>query len=164
MLGRLRKRLISDPGSQAGPAERALVRLIVPLAFIVAVAVAYGIADGTDRAPSVAFQNHLVFGGELLLLSFYALLLLTVPLVRGVFAGELPVELTTRGARYPEREVVEASLIANQELYERVESLARIVQEQEKKSVRDSAISSEAMDEAVRDISELRKIIARLNP
>jgi len=39
---------------------------------------------------------------QLALLFFYAALLLLVPLLRALFAGELPIELSLKGARWSE--------------------------------------------------------------
>jgi hypothetical protein len=105
--------LSSDPEDL--PWERAAVRVVIPIAFLSAGLFAALAAYRTDRPPAVAFENHLVFAGELLLLAFYGTLLVLVPLVRAIAGGELPIELTARGARFAER-VAEESLASNQDL------------------------------------------------
>jgi hypothetical protein len=120
VLGSLWCALSSDPDDR--PWERAAVRIVVPFAFVSASLVAVFIAHRTDRPPGVALENHLIFGSELLLLGFYGMLLVLVPLVRAVAGGELPIELTARGARFAER-MVEESTITNQEIRERLGSL-----------------------------------------
>jgi hypothetical protein len=120
--------LSSDPEDR--PWERAAVRIVVPFAFVSAALVATFVAYRTDRPPGVAFENHLIFGGELLLLGFYGMLLVLVPLVRAIGGGELPIELTARGARFAET-VVEESVATNQEIVERLESLEEAMADQE---------------------------------
>jgi hypothetical protein len=158
MLANFRKRLRSDPGSSVQPGERALVRIAVPLAFFASVALAYGIAHSAESAPSIAFENHFVFGAELLLLIFYSLLLLAVPLVRGVIAGELPIELTTKGARYSERDALKGSLKANQELLERVEAVEGSLLEQEGRSNENAEFVAEGLTDLASDIAGLRDL------
>jgi hypothetical protein len=58
------------------------------------------VAYRTDRPPGVAFENHLIFGGELLLLGFYGMLLVLVPLVRAIGGGELPIEFDRQGRAF----------------------------------------------------------------
>jgi hypothetical protein len=120
VLEALWRALPSDPEDR--PWERAAVRIVVPFAFVSAGLVATFVAYRTDRPPGVAFENHLIFGGELLLLGFYGMLLVLVPLVRALAGGELPIELTARGARFSER-MVEESAVTNQEIRERLGSL-----------------------------------------
>jgi len=102
--------LSSDPDDR--PWERAAVRIVVPFAFVSAALVGTFVAYRTDRPPGVALENHLIFGGELLLFGFYGILLVLVPLVRAIAGGELPIELTARGARFAEG-AAEESLAAN---------------------------------------------------
>jgi hypothetical protein len=128
ILDALWRALSSDPEDR--PWERAAVRIVVPFAFVSAALVATFVAYRTDRPPGVAFENHLIFGGELLLLGFYGMLLVLVPLVRAIGGGELPIELTARGARFSER-VVEDSMTANQEIVERLGSLDEAMADQE---------------------------------
>jgi hypothetical protein len=162
MAGNLVKRLTSDPGSAIQPSERALVRVIVPFTFVLSLVLAVAIAHWTDPAPGIAFGNHLIFAGELLLFSFYALLLLAVPLVRGVFSGELPIELTTKGARYPERDALKGSLKVNQELFERVEAVEDGLREGEDRSNEDAEFTAEGLTDLAADIAQLRKGLERL--
>jgi hypothetical protein len=55
-----------------------------------------------SKLPAVALESRVLFRTELALASFYAFLLLFVPLVYGL-KGELPIELTRGGFRYPEK-------------------------------------------------------------
>jgi hypothetical protein len=120
VLDALWRALSSDPDDR--PWERAAVRIVVPFAFVSAGLVSTFVAYRTGRPPAVAFHNHLIFAGELLLLGFYGVLLVLVPLVRAMASGELPVELTAKGARFSE-EASEESVVAKQEIAERVASL-----------------------------------------
>jgi hypothetical protein len=115
------------------PWERAAVRIVVPFAFVSAGLVAAFVADRADRPPAVAFENRLVFAGELLVLTFYGVLLVLVPLVRAIAGGELPVELNARGARFAEAGAEEA-LAVNRDLFERVQVLEEELREQEDSS------------------------------
>src|SRR6185312_10739577 len=83
--------------------ERAAIRVLTPLLLIAAVIVAILIAANIKTVPSLAFGNHVVVAGLLLLLFFYGTLLVLLPLVRGLISGEWPVELTTSGPRFRER-------------------------------------------------------------
>lgn len=112
--------LSSDPDDR--PWERAAVRIVVPFAFVVSGLIATLVAYRADRPPAISFGSHLIFAAELLLFGFYGLLLVLVPLVRAIGDGELPIELTTRGARFAER-AVEDSMTTNQEITERLGSL-----------------------------------------
>jgi hypothetical protein len=101
------------------------VRLIVPLLFLASGAGAAVVSAGTKIAPEIAFGNHFVFGLQLFLLIFYALLLLVVPLLRAACRGELPIELTARGARFPEP----ANALISRELNQRVDAVERALAE-----------------------------------
>jgi hypothetical protein len=85
--------------------ERAAVRALTPLLLIVAIIGATLVAAHTPHPPSIAFGKHVVFAGLLTLLFFYGTLLILLPLARGVIAGEWPVELTTSGPRFQERDL-----------------------------------------------------------
>ena len=112
--------LSSDPEDR--PWERAAVRIVVPFAFVSAALVATFVAYRANHPPAVAFDDRLGFAGELLVLTFYGVLLVLVPLVRAIAGGELPIELNARGARYAEG-AVEESLSSTRQLSERVEVL-----------------------------------------
>jgi hypothetical protein len=145
--------LSSDPGD--GPWERAAVRIVVPFAFVSAGLVATLVAYRTDRPPALAFENRLVFAGELLLLGFYGVLLVLVPLVRAIASGELPIELTARGARFSEREA-EDSLALDRALWERLDSLEDGLADQEKKGEKRARQASEGMLDFEGDLAALR--------
>lgn len=91
-----------EPTKNWQAAERLFVRVGIPLLFGASIYLAIRVTSDTDDVPSVAFGNHFIFAAQLVLLIFYAILLLVVPLVRGVIRGELPVELTLKGPRYAE--------------------------------------------------------------
>jgi hypothetical protein len=128
VLDALWRALSSDPEDR--PWERAAVRIVVPFAFVASGLVATLVAYRADRPPAVAFGNHLVFASELLLLGFYGMLLVLVPLVRAIGGGELPIELTARGARFAES-AAEVSVATNQEIAGRVDSLEGAMADQE---------------------------------
>ena len=98
--------------------------MFVPALFIVCGVAAGLISHRTETAPGVAFNNHLIYAGLLFLILFYGFLLLALPLARAIFAGELPIELTTKGPRYPEKEL-ESSKKAAVEIAERIDDVEK---------------------------------------
>lgn len=148
--------LSSDPDDR--PWERAAVRIVVPFAFVSAGLVATFVAYRADRPPAVAFDNRLVFAGELLVLTFYGVLLVLVPLVRAIAGGELPIELNARGARFAEAGAEEA-LAVNRDLFERVQVLEEELREQEDKGESDGR---QADRRAIDFENELASLRARL--
>jgi hypothetical protein len=159
ILDALWRGLSSDPDDR--PWERAAVRIVVPFAFVSAALVGTFVAYRTDRPPGVAFENHLVFGGELLLLGFYGILLVLVPLVRAIASGELPIELTARGARFAEG-AAEESLAANRELLERVRSVEVDLASQETKSEVDGREATRSLTNFEDDLAGLRAQLGAL--
>jgi hypothetical protein len=153
LLRRFWDLLVGDPEDR--PWERAAVRLIVPLAFVVAGVTAGLVAYRTDESPAVAFENHLIFAGELFLLTFYGVLLILVPLVRAMASGELPIELTARGARFSEREVTVA-LAADQESEDRIERIERSLTRLEVSDFEKERESAKNMTGIEGDLSDLR--------
>ena len=76
------------------------IRMGIPAAG--AAAIAFGIAlPAPHDLPALALGNRELLWLERTLLLFYGFLLLFVPVVRAL-QGELPIELSTRGARYAE--------------------------------------------------------------
>jgi|GEM_PF-2180554 len=87
-----------------GHAERTAVRLGIPalLAASCAGAVAVSWHTTESEIPSFAFGSHVVLAVQVALLLFYGALLLLVPVARALFDGDLPIELSLRGARWTE--------------------------------------------------------------
>jgi hypothetical protein len=114
------------------------IRFVIPAAAIAAVAI--GIALPTpDSLPQVALGSRELLSLERSLVFFYGFLLLFVPLLRAL-AGELPIELTARGARY-----AEASDAAVEGLSERLDVTEQLLDE-----------AVELIDELADRVSELR--------
>lgn len=150
------KWLASDPKDL--PGQRGFVRLFVPFLFIAAWVLAYEIAHNTETAPGIAFENHLVYAGLLALLIFYGSLLLVLPLARAVFAGELPVELTTKGPRY-----AESQLALSRKATEGLEDHVAVVEKKLKLGIEATAAgAAEGIQDLEADLDELRKEVARL--
>lgn len=80
--------------------EDAVVALLVAAAFSVAIAGGIFLSH-EGQLPGVALGTTWLLYALRALAIFYGLLLLFVPLLRAL-KGELPVELSTRGARYEE--------------------------------------------------------------
>ena len=79
---------------------RRSIRIAVPAAAFAALVL--GIALPSPHSlPGPALGSHELLWLERTLLFFYGFLLLFLPVVRAL-EGELPVELSTRGARYAE--------------------------------------------------------------
>jgi hypothetical protein len=92
---------------------RNAIRLVVPVAA--AAAVVLGIAlPNPHSLPGPALGSQELLWVERAILFFYGFLLLFVPVLRA-FEGVLPIELSTRGARY-----AEASQEAIQDLTDRI--------------------------------------------
>jgi len=121
------------------------VRLIIPLLFAASGASAIAVVDATRIAPAVAFGNRFVFALQLFLLIFYALLLLAVPLLRGVCRGELPIELTARGARFPEPSAEAARALMSQELHDRIRTVEQGLEQAQRDLDRAAAMISSSI-------------------
>jgi hypothetical protein len=137
------------------PWERAAVRIVVPFAFVSAGLVATFVAYRADHPPAVAFENRLVFAGELLVLTFYGVLLVLVPLVRAIAGGELPVELNARGARFAERGNEEA-LAVNRELFDRFQSIEGRLRDLDARSERNGRQAARSATDLEGDLASLR--------
>jgi hypothetical protein len=104
-----------------GALERRLIRLLVPVAAATAVVGAV-VLHGPRPFPAVALGSVLVLEALRTLAIFYAFLLLLVPLVRAA-RGELPIELSFRGARWE----ADAPSVPLEALEERLSSLSQRV-------------------------------------
>jgi hypothetical protein len=100
---------VASPTSAA--AERGIVRFGIPalMACSAVGATLVSLHATKPEIPSFAFGSHVVLAVQLTLLFFYGALLLLVPLVRAVSGGELPIELSMRGARFAEAKLTDAS-------------------------------------------------------
>lgn len=79
---------------------KAAIRTAIPAGALMALALGIFL-PATHDLPALALGNRELLWAERSLLFFYGFLLLFVPLVRALH-GELPIELSTRGARYAE--------------------------------------------------------------
>jgi hypothetical protein len=99
---------------------RNAIRTAIP--GIAVAAIALGIAlPAPDDLPSLALGSREVLWLERTLVLFYGFLLLFVPILRAL-QGELPIELSARGARY-----AEASDTALEELKSRIDENEEIL-------------------------------------
>jgi hypothetical protein len=78
----------------------AAIRTAIPAGALIALLLGIFLPANHDL-PAVALGNRELLWAERSFLFFYGYLLLFVPLVRALH-GELPIELSTRGARYAE--------------------------------------------------------------
>ena len=95
----------------------------MPLALAAALSLGIGIPT-PHELPAVALGSRELLSAERALILFYGFLLLFVPVVRA-FHGQLPIELSTRGARW--QETAFASEEASAALDARVDELNRRV-------------------------------------
>jgi len=76
------------------------IRIGIPTAGAAAIVIGIALPTSHDL-PALALGNRELLWLERTLVLFYGFLLLFVPVVRAL-QGELPIELSTRGARYAE--------------------------------------------------------------
>jgi hypothetical protein len=84
----------------ASQIERTLVRFLISAALLVAVLTA-ALAPAS-ALPAIALGQLWLYRLEVSLLAFYACLLLITPAFSGLVRGRLPIEVSTRGARFAE--------------------------------------------------------------
>lgn len=85
------------PGRRARPLVRVLVAISLCSAFVAAFAVPI-----PKDLPPVAFQQGGLYRLEVALIVFYGALLLITPAVAGLGQGQLPIEISARGAKFAE--------------------------------------------------------------
>jgi hypothetical protein len=147
--------LVDEPKERTAGVERVAVRLVVPVLLLASTAGALMVSVHTEKSaiPSLAFGSHVVLAIQVALLFFYGSLLLLVPLARAVFDGDLPIELSLRGARWKEEvddlgdeitdrltKAEQRALVADQELKQDIEEHTETLRE-----------VSEALDEATNE-------------
>jgi hypothetical protein len=113
------------------------IRIGIPAAAAAAVVLGIALPTPPDL-PSLALGSRELLWTERTLVFFYAFLLFFVPVVKAL-QGELPIELSTRGARY-----AEASDDAVEELKARLSEAERLLDE-----------TVEVVDEMAEQVTEL---------
>lgn len=83
-----------------GTYEGVTVRLATAVLFLAAVGVAV-LVPAPNELPAIALGQVAVYRVEILLALVYGGLLLLVPLFQGVVLGQLPVEISYKGAKWP---------------------------------------------------------------
>jgi hypothetical protein len=83
------------------PGLRNLVRALVGAALGVAL-VACAVLPVPEDLPAVALEQAALYRLEVGLAAFYGCLLLATPAYSGLAMGRLPIEISTRGARFAE--------------------------------------------------------------
>ncbi|HEU5104480.1 MAG TPA: hypothetical protein VFU11_01435 [Solirubrobacterales bacterium] len=86
-----------------------LIRALVGTGLTVAV-MAAAAAPIPEVLPAVAVGQAAIYRLEVALLIFYGLLLLITPAVSGLSQGRLPIEISTRGAKFAEGTDLSAAL------------------------------------------------------
>jgi hypothetical protein len=85
------------PGRRSRQFIRFLVAAALSLALLTSI-----LAPTPEDLPTVAFGQAGLYRLEVALLTFYGSLLLVTPAFSGLAWGRLPVEISTRGARFAE--------------------------------------------------------------
>ncbi|HKH65426.1 MAG TPA: hypothetical protein VKA35_08185 [Solirubrobacterales bacterium] len=80
---------------------RNLIRLLTCIALCAAISTSAGVAI-PEELPTVAVGQSIIYRLEVALLTFYGWLLLVTPAFSGLIRGRLPIEVSTRGARFAE--------------------------------------------------------------
>lgn len=88
---------------------RHLIRLFVSAALWAALAACIA-APIPEDLPAVAFRQVSLYRLEIALIVFYGILLLITPAFSGLFRGRLPIEISTRGAKFAEEDKRSAEL------------------------------------------------------
>lgn len=83
---------------------RNLIRVLVGTALCAAL-VGSAVAPVPEDLPAVAFRQAGLYRLQVALLVFYGGLLLITPAVSGLISGRLPIEISTRGAKFAEEAV-----------------------------------------------------------
>lgn len=104
-----------------GHHTRNLIRTLIGAALCVAL-VSAAAAPIPEALPAVAIQQAGLYRLEVALAVFYGWLLLVTPLISGLIRGRLPIEISTRGARFAEEADQSARL--NEEKIQELERVA----------------------------------------
>ncbi len=87
-------------GMPGGP-TRHFIRLFVGAALCAAL-IACAVAPVPEDLPAVALRQAGLYRLEIALIVFYGALLLITPAFSGLIRGRLPIEISTRGAKFAE--------------------------------------------------------------
>jgi len=88
---------------------RDLVRVVVGAALCAALAAGV-VVPVPEVLPAVALRQGALYRLEVTLLVFYGSLLLVTPAFSGLIQGRLPIEISTRGAKFAEEDERSAEL------------------------------------------------------
>lgn len=80
---------------------RNLIRILIGAALCVALVTAAS-APRPETLPAVAFEQIGLYRLEVALMVFYGGLLIVTPAFSGLIQGRLPIEISTRGAKFAE--------------------------------------------------------------
>jgi hypothetical protein len=83
------------------PSQRTLVRLLVGIALGLALTTSI-LLPLPEELPNIALGQTSLYRLEIALAAFYGCLLIVTPAYSGLEMGRLPVEISTRGARFAE--------------------------------------------------------------
>jgi hypothetical protein len=106
--------------------QRTLVRVLVGASLCLALTGWIGL-PAPEELPAIALGQASLYRLEVALITFYGCLLILTPAYSGLAMGRLPIEISTRGAKFAEEAdqwaKVDSSVV--KELEERVSDLAQ---------------------------------------
>ena len=129
----------------ASQTERTLIRILIGVSLLVATVIA-ALAPASPL-PAIAFGQAWIYRLEVSLLAFYACLLLITPSFSGLIRGRLPIEISTRGARFAEE--TSRYAVLDEEAIRELEGTISIL--------------SQAIAKAQIDIGQLQEIVSADN-
>lgn len=97
---------------------RNLVRVLIATSLSVAL-LAFAMAPVPDDLPALALEQTGLYRLEVALLVFYGALLLITPAFSGLIRGQLPIEISTRGAKFADE--ADRSTLVNETAIEELE-------------------------------------------
>jgi hypothetical protein len=144
--------LKKGPNGRRPSRQRAAIRVLTPVLFVASLVGAILVAANIPSVPDVAFGNHVVFAGMLLIVFFYGSLFVLIPLARGLMSGQWPAELTTSGARYEKQELATSRELTD-ELAEKVQHLEELLRQSIEET---GGAASRAIEEVKGDVVRLK--------
>lgn len=104
----------------SGRHTRNLIRFLIGAALCVAFTAAAALPI-PEALPAVSIRQASLYRLEVALIAFYGCLLLVTPAFSGLVRGRLPIEISTRGARFAEE--ADESAKINEKKFEELERI-----------------------------------------
>jgi hypothetical protein len=123
-------------------AERLFVRIIVAVAICIALLTS-ALVPVPVELPSPAFEQAGLYRLEVALMFFYGTLLLVTPAFSAVYRGRLPIEISTRGAKFAAE--ADGSAAQNEAAIKQLEGISQRMAQ----GLKDAQIQIESLKELV---------------